>query len=100
MGYEHMARWAMSIWLDGQRAYGSMGNEHMARWAMSIWFDRQRAYGYFFGHRPHMSIGYKPPLPDTSGGGRPEKDVETEKTCRASFIIRGKQGIIAVPGDR
>ncbi len=28
---EHMARWAMSIWLNGQRAYGSMGNEHMAR---------------------------------------------------------------------
>ena len=27
-------------------------------------------------------------------------DVEAEKICRESFVIRGKQGIIAVPGDR
>ena len=31
MGNEHMVQWTMSIWLNGQRAYGSMGNEHMAR---------------------------------------------------------------------
>ena len=27
-------------------------------------------------------------------------DVEAEKICRESFVIRGKQGIIAVPGGR
>ena len=55
---------------------------------------------FFNGHRPHMSIGYKPPSLVHQGGGRPEKDVEAEKICRASFIIRRKQGIIAVPGDK
>ena len=31
----------------GKVAYGSIGNEHMAQWATSIWLNGQRAYGSF-----------------------------------------------------
>lgn len=30
---------------------------------------------FYNGHRPHISIEYKPPSPVHQGGGRPEKDV-------------------------